>query len=653
MKLSKTLSLVLVVFLVVSTLPMVAASDECGFFCSIGELLWGSSENRAGKSWFDRDNLVGMAAEGTEEEVEEDLPAEPESNEPIDVFKRYLAGGEDAPDDEEVNQILKNKYHLDSTEIQHYTREIVKGAIAELIGEGADLDDSKVIGERLNLNRQRNTFAIESDYYVNLAEQYGVNLKGKREYEARVIIETRELAIRNLAEGNSLDNAQRKQLVEMGVMEQEGDSQVLIPGVHSLPTGQTVHVTEEENGDIKHSVEPPRSRTAQSDDEWSGELPDREDAVWNHNGYWEYEGVKLYEDGRITNLNTDLKEADPTLTEGIKDARLICKDGSCHLYDNKEMNAWTIKEGKVGGTDWEHSGTWIQKWQRCNDNTPACGFKQAMGGNTKFSAGMRKAQTVMNSLNGWRGLSHLAFGDEDWYNGWVSTLDEAFAKAMGTEIITREACKYDSRKRDKQDGQSSVFIVTSPGVYQFVGSIQAEKTNTKTYLTCTGEEYNVCPEGLTCKDSVCYDNKNQPVKAYQYKISWGVTAPQDVRKTPYIDENGKSLKFNILLTDGKDCSSEGKYLYNRPRSKDKEVIELSNGASDKDLIVDYSLIDYDTACVCFSNKYYSQDRRGSNVKQICASIAKVKQTKVIYDMETPEATTTTSSSSTVGRTDIW
>ena len=29
------------------------SEDSCGFWCSVNEFLWGSSEARAGKGWFD------------------------------------------------------------------------------------------------------------------------------------------------------------------------------------------------------------------------------------------------------------------------------------------------------------------------------------------------------------------------------------------------------------------------------------------------------------------------------------------------------------------------------------------------------------------------------------------------------------------------
>jgi len=299
----------------------------------------------------------------------------------------------------------------------------------------------------------------------------------------------------------------------------------------------------------------------------------------------------------------------------------------------------------------------MERWQRPteDDSEDLKEFKKYFSGNTKFSKSMTKAITILNSATRWRGINSLVMGSESWYKNYVSVMEEAFAKALAVENVAREACQYQQQSRDKRDGQNAVFIVTAPQVYQFVGSIQAEKNTRKTYLTCTQDknyDYTICPEGLECKEGICYNN-NDPVLSYQYKITWGVTAPQDVRKTPYIDENGKSVKFNVLLTNGNDCSSVGKYLYNRPRSKDKEVIELSNGGSDKDTIVDYSQKNYGTACICFSNKYLSQDRTGNKVHQICAKIANVEQEEVTYDMETPDTVTTTSSSSTVERTDIW
>jgi len=592
-----------------------------------------------------------------------------EESHPLDVFQRYVNGDESLSDDV-LRAAFKKQYGLSDAIIEYSGTEAIKRVISEIVSGVTKRED---VTTRLGVLKRTSTLVKDRKHLVNLAKLNSIEINSEMtESQLDDKISARNSAMNKLREkATDFTDEEKAELVEMGVAEQEEDKPdtfKLRTGNNPLPTGETVHV--DEDGTFQ-SVEPQRYNRHNLDGdgnivtvngEWSGELP--EDAEWDHNReVWKYKGMTITSKGEVLGLDRNIEDLDTVLPEGIDDAGVVCDGSNCHLYNSKKLNAWEIEKdektgrSKIIGVDWKHTGTWMERWQRPteDDSEDLKEFKKYFSGNTKFSKSMTKAITILNSATRWRGINSLVMGSESWYKNYVSVMEEAFAKALAVENVAREACQYQQQSRDKRDGQNAVFIVTAPQVYQFVGSIQAEKNTRKTYLTCTQDEnydYTICPEGLECKEGICYE-KNDPVLSFQYKLSWGVLAPQDVRKTPYIDENGKSVKFNVLLTNGDDCSSTGKYLYNRPRSKDKEVIELSNGGSDKDTIVDYSQKNYGTACICFSDKYLSQDRTGNKVHQICAKIANVEQEEVTYDMETPDTVTTTSSSSTVERTDIW
>jgi ankyrin repeat protein len=559
---------------------------------------------------------------------------------------------------------------LDETRLKLLAREINNEEMT--VEELKTLRGSVIGGGFEYFNQQSNLNLLRdqaSDWHI---ENPGEMIM--RDYTQQVAFRS-ELAenFRTKRDTSIVTEDNKQALIQMGILNEEGTA--FNPGDHVMGDGYTVHVDEKNQ---INSVEPPRNvrvnPTFNTDtNTWSG-LVSGEDVTWvdqddSRKGYWVVKGVKLHYDGDMTGLSRDVTDVDLIFGEGINDAKGEFRGGEFVLYDKKTMTAWEIEqegsESKVVGVDWYRTGTMMERITRDAEwiSDEAKGYlggyevnadgtpKHDADGNiipNKWRQGVFGITRSLQTIQSWRGLSHLFFGSEGWYNNWVSKVDEEFAKAT-SEKLTRDACKYDSKRRDKQDGQNSVFIATSSGVYQFVGSIQAERTEATTYLLCSEDQE--CPNNLDCEDQVCYDNDDKPVKAYQYKISWGVTAPQDVRKTPYVDENGKAVKFNVALTDG-DCRNPKAYFYNRPRAEDKEVIELENGASDRDVILDYSPTLYDTACICFSNKYNSKGRADNNpITQICADIAKMKQTKVVYDVSSPKTTTTTAA--TVERGSIW
>ena len=140
-----------------------------------------------------------------------------------------------------------------------------------------------------------------------------------------------------------------------------------------------------------------------------------------------------------------------------------------------------------------------------------------------------------------------------------------------------------------------------------MASIQAERTSEMEPMLCErnpdteSEEEWICGKNEVCYENVCYDDidadgdpddSNAPKMGYFYKVTWAVSAPIDEAFTPYRDENGIAVSFNIWLDD--------QHLYIR-RGDKTGPIELKNGDSDKQVITKYSPLEYDKAWIIWDN----------------------------------------------------
>lgn len=226
---------------------------------------------------------------------------------------------------------------------------------------------------------------------------------------------------------------------------------------------------------------------------------------------------------------------------------------------------------------------------------------------------------LVGALGSYRGVSNLLFPDasKNWMEWANSETVQLWADLPG--YVSAEVCGVDDAKRANQPGQAARFITTSSGTYQFVGAISAEKTAKKFPILCSKNDKDewTCPKDLVCNDDTyCYKDKKsiRPEEGYFYKITWGVTAPSDEKFTPYVDEAGSAVKFNVYL----DTSI---HLYTRKGVTDpKQVIQLANGAHDGGMIVRYLPTEYNQVCIRFASNGIVKDRGGEDVDEICASI---------------------------------
>ncbi|MBU1973962.1 MAG: peptidoglycan-binding protein, partial [Nanoarchaeota archaeon] len=212
-----------------------------------------------------------------------------------------------------------------------------------------------------------------------------------------------------------------------------------------------------------------------------------------------------------------------------------------------------------------------------------------------------------------------------------------------------EYCRKDEEKRSTEEGKAYAFVRTTSGTYQFVGSIQAEKSESSTLLLCTpnpdqeADDKFVCSKGLVCgEDQFCYEDKNNdlepdnkdPVKGRFYKITWGVTAPQDEKFTPYVDENGKAVRFNLHL-----YGPEGdRWVFRRLGATGSSVLALENGQNDGGLIVRYLPEDYNRVCIEFNPADSVKDFGGTAISSICTNIIQSSKGKVQYEGASAPAT---------------
>ncbi|MFH1406061.1 MAG: hypothetical protein ABIG52_02485, partial [Nanoarchaeota archaeon] len=270
-------------------------------------------------------------------------------------------------------------------------------------------------------------------------------------------------------------------------------------------------------------------------------------------------------------------------------------------------------------------------------------------GKTSFGDIAGGVLSLTAKLGSYRSLSNLLVPDAT--KKWMETADSDGLRQWADldGFLASEACRKDEEKRSTQDGKAYAFVRTTSGTYQFVGSIQAEKSESNTLLLCTpnpdqeAEDKFVCSKGLVCgEDQFCYEDKNndlepdnkEPVKGRFYKITWGVTAPQDEKYTPYVDENGKAVRFNLHL-----YGPEGdKWIFKRLGATGSSVLALENGQNDGGLIVKYLPEDYNRICIEFNPADSVKDFDGSSVSSICTSIIQSSKGKVQYEGASAPAT---------------
>ena len=345
----------------------------------------------------------------------------------------------------------------------------------------------------------------------------------------------------------------------------------------------------------------------------------------------------------------------------------VCFKGDCG--DNGEWISLTDIKGKglsvCMSSCWDDQGkpilnNWKSSDEACkttNNECAAIHYRQLeyyLGGSFLGALqGSEFAHTVigpiLGSRPGWEGLStwwapdvtkNMQRWSRDHFDGLMSEF------ILPKFLTPRGVCDYDESHKTKSPGQSATFIEVAPGVDQSVGSIHAEKTPDASPALCSQDL--PCSRGECSDDGICMNN-NQPVQTYFYKISWAVQAPQDESFTPYVDENGYAIKFNVEIGGDRTL-----WLYPAQGPANSETLQLENGASDKDTIIAYSPSNYNTICIKFGKP--SRDLGGEEIHEICTDIVVSTQGQIEWQQSDRPGSSSSSTGSVrvqdVGRAQI-
>ena len=354
-------------------------------------------------------------------------------------------------------------------------------------------------------------------------------------------------------------------------------------------------------------------------------------------------------------------------------------------YRKQSDNSWRTSSGTTA-TDSDlstHGATELikaddlelvrQLRQQANTFVWQGSWMEALGGKTYAALAQGKwvggeiagsVLTFVGKLGTYQALSNALFGAEASRNWLINADNELLNKwADLPAFASRQWCDYDDARRSKSPGQSTTFIHTVGGSYQFVGSIQAEKSSQKSPIVCelnTNPEVDqewVCSKRQVCgSDNFCYLDANgdgtpdtpDPVQGYFYKITWGVTAPTDEKFTPYIDENGKAIKFNLQLMGEKSV-----WMYQRPGTDMRAAIALNNGQNDQDVIVHYSPDKFTEVCIRYDDRSRAKDSDGNTVGDQCVSFIENERGKTEYAQSDRRTPSVTSSSPEISRSSDW
>ena len=278
------------------------------------------------------------------------------------------------------------------------------------------------------------------------------------------------------------------------------------------------------------------------------------------------------------------------------------KDGEIDRDEEQSIAIVSRDEttGKATSVDMVYTEDQIEKGNVPTEHKDGLQETQTANENNRFYTGRSDFAALGDLLANYKSrqaISNALFGDA-FLNEWRESVDQFFAENyLGIDYWTSEICK------DEFDvvGDSVVGIETAEGIFQFLGSIQGERSE-QVPLLCNAT--GGCQVG-SCRtaDNVCVDQNNEIIQQFFYKITYSVVAPSDIKLTPYYDEEG-AISFNIIIS-GPDKTAA---LFTG-------FIELDNGASDRNVVVKYSPFTYDRVCIVFDKK--AVDRKGDDVDEVC------------------------------------
>ena len=315
---------------------------------------------------------------------------------------------------------------------------------------------------------------------------------------------------------------------------------------------------------------------------------------------------------KMTNCN---RETDPKKTRFDGDTVCIGKRADCAPGSSKWIDRDTLNDPDKCAKD-THGCAKLSdadkaEAQGANSDKRSDEFDRDingyfLGGQSPWPAESGFIGEVLNTFGQRRATSTLLFPEttKEWNDAASKTFDKAL---LATYTVPTALCGYDSAHKTQVPGSSATFIEVAPGTVQFVGSVQAEKTPEAAPMLCSSELE--CSVG-ECIDEICIED-DEVVFGTFYKITWSVSAPADEKHTPYVDENGMAISFNVQIDGDKKF-----FLYPGDTAGLRSTLRLENGASDRDTFVTYSTNDYTEVCVIFDKK--PTDVAENDIDEICA-----------------------------------
>ena len=314
------------------------------------------------------------------------------------------------------------------------------------------------------------------------------------------------------------------------------------------------------------------------------------------------------------------------------------------IDEQQEENLLQAAEG------FEQRGFWLEE---------AVGeyYQSLIKGDNQYSRSAGYFLQGIGRLGSYRALSNLLFSSEVANNYLFETNSHLFTDwtnlpSFVATVGLKNAiswCNKDDLKRSNQPGQNYLIVETPSGIRHPAAVIFGEKSESKVHLACTADKDGKLgckknPEDtLVCKpDKFCYLNRDavEPLQAKFYKVTWGLSVPGDVSFTPYVDEAGKAVKFNIEL---RTVDGAKKYLYARGSAPELQVLELENGAKDGSTLAFYSQNDYTQVCIAFHPSYRMKDfSDGEYITEFCGQIGSAETSEIEFldsSRETPSVTT--------------
>lgn len=240
------------------------------------------------------------------------------------------------------------------------------------------------------------------------------------------------------------------------------------------------------------------------------------------------------------------------------------------------------------------------------------GFGQFYTG-VSDSAFVRGVGEFLQVHGGLEGVSSYLFSDEtnrDFQRFARDTFDDIM---LADYIVPAAVCDYDELHKIERDGESTIMLEVSPGVVQTSASISAERSPQPGPILCS-EELPCRTDEECSEDGFCEKDGERLEDGYFYRISWAVTAPTDESFTPYLDENGVAIKFNVRIEGDRNM-----FLYEVGGAGNEFTLQLANGQSDRDTIIGYSPRSYSRVCLIFGEG--PKDLAGNVVREACATIA--------------------------------